>query len=204
LAERLHQSVGARIEPKLPMFECEGAVTEPDGSSGVVIMRTLESYLAPHRHTQDHHCYIRRNDRAEPMSMLEIQELVRRKARGAEEAEHAFGESAERFFAWIPTQHQRTDPDKSLQVVLRRDPGSDAKWTLMWAMRFTARPLGPFAIDNLPKQRWLSNIKVDTYQGSGELGTLLWHDMRPLRRGSRDYGLSNVSLSGMRASVSIE
>jgi hypothetical protein len=209
LAERLHQSVGARIEPKLPMFECEGVVTEPDGSSGVVIMRTLESYLAPHRHTQDHHCYIRRNDRAEPMSMLEIQELVRRKARGAEETEHAFRESAERFFAWIPTEHQRNDPYRSLQVVLRRDPGSDVKWTLMWAMRLTARPLGPFVIDNLPKQRWLSDIKVDTYQGSGELGTLVWHDMRAVKTcqprlraverefvGAESFGLDRVTSAG--------
>jgi len=64
LAERLHMAISDRIEPKLPSFECEGVVTEPDGSSGVVVMRTLESYLAPHRHTQDNHCYVRRADRA--------------------------------------------------------------------------------------------------------------------------------------------
>ena len=36
---------GLPDKPKLPVFECEGVITEKDGSSGVVIMRTLESYL---------------------------------------------------------------------------------------------------------------------------------------------------------------
>jgi hypothetical protein len=43
---RLHQAIGDRIEPKLPIFECEGVITESDGSSGVILMRTLKSYLA--------------------------------------------------------------------------------------------------------------------------------------------------------------
>jgi predicted HTH transcriptional regulator len=47
-AARLHQAISDRVEPKLPVFECEGIVTEEDGASGVIIMRTLESYLAPH------------------------------------------------------------------------------------------------------------------------------------------------------------
>ncbi len=51
-AARLHQAISDRVEPKLPVFECEGIVTEKDGTSGVIIMRTLESYLAPHRHTE--------------------------------------------------------------------------------------------------------------------------------------------------------
>jgi len=79
-AQILHQSLSARIEPRLPVFECEGVVTEKDGTSGVIVMGVLESYLAPHRNTKDNHCYMRRNDRAEPMSMLEIQELTRRKS----------------------------------------------------------------------------------------------------------------------------
>ena len=77
-------------------------MTEKDGTSGVIVMRTLESYLAPHRHTQNNHCYVRRNDRAEPMGMLEIQEMTRQKARSAEDTEKAFAASGDRFFAWIP------------------------------------------------------------------------------------------------------
>jgi hypothetical protein len=210
LAERLHQSVGARIEPKLPMFECEGVVTEADGSSGVVIMRTLESYLAPHRHTQDHHCYIRRNDRAEPMSMLEIQELVRRKARSAEETEREFESSAQRFFNWIPDDHKRISPLTGLQAAVRRTQGEVARWTLMWAMRLSARPLGRFDIDNLPGQPWLARIEAGTYQGSGQLGSLVWHDMNNVVRtwqprlrsverefiGTESRGLDRVTTSG--------
>src|ERR1700731_1931754 len=45
----LHQALSARIEPRIPAFECHGVVTAQDESSGVVVMRVLESYLAPHR-----------------------------------------------------------------------------------------------------------------------------------------------------------
>ena len=38
-AARLHQAISDRIEPKLPVFECEGVVTEEDDTSGVIIMR---------------------------------------------------------------------------------------------------------------------------------------------------------------------
>jgi len=102
-AARLHQAISDRIEPKLPVFECEGVVTEADGTSGVIIMRALESYLAPHRHTQNNDCYVRRNDRAEPMSMLEIQEMTRQKARSAADVEKTFKDSSGRFYSWIPT-----------------------------------------------------------------------------------------------------
>jgi hypothetical protein len=74
---RLHQAISDRIEPKLPVFECEGVVTETDRTSGVIIMRTLQSHLAPHRHTQNNHCNVRRNGGAESLSMLEIQEMTR-------------------------------------------------------------------------------------------------------------------------------
>ena len=36
-ANNLYQSIGQRVEPRLPTFECEGVVTEPDGTSGVII-----------------------------------------------------------------------------------------------------------------------------------------------------------------------
>jgi predicted HTH transcriptional regulator len=84
-ANSLFQSISSRVEPRLPMFECAGVVTEQDGASGVVIMRTLSSYLSPHRHTQDRHCYIRRNDGAVPMSMVEIQEMTKRTARAVKD-----------------------------------------------------------------------------------------------------------------------
>src|SRR5438034_4312680 len=38
-ANSLFQSISSRVEPRLPMLECVGVVTEQDGTSGVVIMR---------------------------------------------------------------------------------------------------------------------------------------------------------------------
>jgi hypothetical protein len=177
LAERLHQTISDRIEPKLPAFECAGVVTEADGTSGVVVMRTLESYLAPHRHTQNNHCYMRRNDRAEPMSMLEIQELVRRKARSAEEAEREFADSAVRFFQWVPELHQRTDPSNGLTTHIAAKPQGGSIWTSMWAMRVTARPFAPFFIDSLLNQPWLKDVNpdaADTFEGTGQLRKFRW------------------------------
>src|ERR1700680_2161128 len=34
-ANNLFQSIGSRVEPRLPVFECVGVVTEQDGTSGV-------------------------------------------------------------------------------------------------------------------------------------------------------------------------
>jgi len=120
-AARLHQAISDRIEPKLPVFECEGVVTEADGTSGVIIMRTLDSYLAPHRHTQNNHCFVRRNDRAEPMSMLEIQEMTRQKARSAADAETSFKRSSDSFYSWLPPAHQCTHPYVGVEGVYTED-----------------------------------------------------------------------------------
>jgi hypothetical protein len=208
LAERLHQSISSRIEPKFPVFECEGVVTEPDGSGGVVVMRTLESYLAPHRHTQDRHCYVRRNDRAEPMSMLEIQEMTRQKARAAEDAEKAFGDSSARFFSWIPTEHRRIHPYNGVTSVISPH-GWTPGWTGIWAMRLTARPLAPFVLSGLPRQRWLERIDTKAYIGTGQIRRLVWRDLRNTRTwqprlravvrefdGPISFGLDRVSNDG--------
>jgi Putative DNA-binding domain len=210
LAARLHQAIGDRVEPKLPVFECEGLVTEDDGSSGVIIMRTLESYLAPHRHTQDNHCYIRRNDRAEPMSMLEIQELTRQKARSAEDAERAFAESSERFFSWIPENRRRTHPGRGVQGQYETKNGDQNIWVGLWAMRLTARPFAPLAMGDLPLQPWLESIKVGTFKGSGQLRDFWWDDLKVVRtwqprlrgvdrafQGDNSLGLDRISANGL-------
>jgi hypothetical protein len=179
-AARLHQAISDRIEPKLPVFECEGVVTEADGTSGVIILRTLESYLAPHRQTQDKHCYIRRNDRAEPMSMLEIQELTRQKARAAEDAEKAFAESSARFYSWLPDQNKRSYPFRGVQG-LHTEHGSTKVWAGLWAMRVTARPFSPLVLPDLPRQPWLKAITISALNGTGEIKQLGWHDCSTTR-----------------------
>lgn len=210
-AERLHQAITDRVEPKLPVFECEGVVTEPDGLSGVIVMRTLESYLAPHRHAQTKHCYVRRNDRAEPMSMLEIQGMTRQKARAAEDAEKAFALSASRFFSWIPHEHQRTNPQNGVQG-RHTQHGETNVWEGMWAMRVTARPFAPFLLPDLPKQPWLKDIDTRMFNGVGQIRQLGWLDLcttrtwRPRLRGvEREFegrhenslGLDRVRTDGL-------
>lgn len=208
-AARLHQAISDRIEPKLPVFECEGVVTEKDGTSGVIIMRTLESYLAPHRHTQNNHCYVRRNDRAEPMSMIEIQEMTRQKARSATEAEKSFKHSSDRFHSWIPYEHQRTHPDLGVQGVYT-EHGTTKVWIGIWALRVTARPLSPFTLTNISKKSWLKQIDTRPFNGTGQISQLGWRDLSTTRvwaprlraverefEGTNSLGLDRISSEGL-------
>jgi hypothetical protein len=208
-AARLHQAISDRIEPKLPAFECEGVVTESDGMSGVIIMRTLESYLAPHRHTQNNHCYVRRNDRAEPMSMLEIHEMTRQKARSAEDAEKAFSESSKRFYSWIPHEHQCSHPYRGVQGV-ETSHGTTAVWEGIWALRITARPFSPFVLANLVRQPWLKKFDICMYTGTGQIRQLGWGDLEATRtwlprlraverefEGTNSRGLDRISGDGL-------
>lgn len=176
----LHQALSARIEPRLPVFECEGVVTEQDGTSGVIVMRVLESYLAPHRNTKNNQCYVRRNDRAEPMSMLEIQELTRRVARSGEIIEKSFVDSAERFFSWIPEAFRRIHPGRGLQGVHDR-PNDKQQYKGMWAIRLTAIPLRPLSFGKLAKQPWLKEVTTETFNGSGRQGQLYPYDVEVVR-----------------------
>lgn len=178
-AARLHQAIDDRIEPRLPTFECEGVITEADGSSGVVIMRTYQSYLMPHRHTQDNRCYVRRNDRAEPMSMLEIQETVRRAARGLEEIEKAFERSASELWRWIPAEWRATS--RALVGGTAEDHRKVKYGVGRWVMRFTAKPLAALPITSLAKQRWLKLLNLEQFKGSGQQGWLRCVDLEVVR-----------------------
>jgi Putative DNA-binding domain len=176
-ANSLFQSISSRVEPRLPLFECVGVATEQDGTSGVVIMRTLSSYLSPYRHTQDRHCYIRRNDAAVPMSMVEIQEMTRRTARTMGDLDRAFAESAARFFEWIPEHYQWTNPTNGLRSV--RTTCEPNKWTGSWALRVTAKPMGqPVAGD---VRQWLGSLDFPTLRGGGRQGVLEKFGLRAIR-----------------------
>jgi Putative DNA-binding domain len=171
-ANSLFQSISSRVEPRLPMFECAGVVTEQDGTSGVVIMRTLPSYLAPHRHTQDRHCYVRRNDAAVPMSMVEIQEMTRRTARTLEDIDRAFAESSERLLEWIPAEYQWTHPVNGVRSVRSIKNRTD-RWVGSWALRVTARPVGQQLLGDA--RQWLGALEFpQLLRGSGRQGQL-WH-----------------------------
>lgn len=177
----LHQALSARIEPRVPAFECEGIVTEKDGSSGVIVMRVLESYLAPHRNTKNNECYVRRHDRAEPMSMVEVQELTRRVARSGAVIETVFADSGNAFFNWIPDPARRIHPDRGVQGS-HSEQGGKKQYTGLWAIRLTAVPLRPLSLGKLSRQPWLKDINIEAFNGPGRQGSLLAYDVEVVRQ----------------------
>ena len=208
-ANSLYQSIGQRIEPRLPTFECEGVVTDPDGSSGVVIMRTLPSHLAPHRHTQDLHCYIRRSDASERMSMAEIQEKTRRIGKSMEDVDRALVESADRFHKWIPPEFQRTHPVNGVQSVYRANPSGGNDWIGSWGLRITVKPFAPLPADRLLQGDKMKLLEFPKLKGNGRQGLLQNTDLRVTRtwqqrlrsverafEGERFVGLDRLSSEG--------
>lgn len=208
-ANNLYQSIGQRIEPRLPVFECEGVVTEADGTSGVIIMRTLPSYLAPHRHTQDRHCYVRRNDASEPMSMAEIQEKTRRITSSMRDVDHAFTESADRFHQWLPVNHQATHPVNGVQSIYRENKLGGNDWIGAWGLRITATPFAPLAANSLLRGDKMNLLNFPVLTGSGRQGLLqnlelrttrVWqHRLRSLERtfeGTQFIGMDRLTAEG--------
>jgi Putative DNA-binding domain len=178
-ANVLFQSIVSRIEPRLPMFECVGVVTEPDGTSGVVVMRTLPSYLAPHRHSSSRHCFVRRDDATVPMSMVEIQEMTKRTARTMEEIDRAFSEGQSRFISWLSSKFYRTNPEtreRHLQPVFVPSTGEHI---MSFALRVTAAPMGRSLTGNV--RQWLDGLNYPILNGSGRQGQLWNSDLNVTR-----------------------
>lgn len=89
LAERLRQAAMACIEPALPDLYAVGIAVDAAGA-GVVVLRVRGSRFGPHRLKSDWHCYIRRGDSTEKMTMREIQDSVMRMYRGDDYIDSAF------------------------------------------------------------------------------------------------------------------
>lgn len=96
LADRLRMQCRDCIDPQLPTIELAGIPTQEDGS-GVVVIRTPRSRMAPHRHKATLECYVRRADRSEKMTMREIQDLTLHVERGLAEIEAKFSRRANAF-----------------------------------------------------------------------------------------------------------
>ena len=97
LADRFRLMVRDCIEPELPSIEvCSIAMPGGDEGAGVVLFRVPPSRLSPHRLKPNWHCYVRRADRTERMTMREIQDMSVRLARGGEEIERRLEDSRER------------------------------------------------------------------------------------------------------------
>ncbi len=95
LADRLRLVFRDRVEPQLPRLEIHGIPSQ--GDDGVIVIRTGQSRLAPHRVTKTRVCPIRRADRCEEMTMREIQDMTLNVSRGLERLDNKFRARSERF-----------------------------------------------------------------------------------------------------------
>jgi hypothetical protein len=89
LAEKIRLQARDCIEPQLPVLSTCGVVTDGNGG-GVIVIRVETSRLAPHRLKQTRHCYHRRADRSEKMTMREIQDLTLSRDRGFAKVDEHF------------------------------------------------------------------------------------------------------------------
>ena len=96
LVERLKLQCRDCIEPQIPLLEVSG-VTTNESEGGVVIIHIPQSRLAPHRHLQTRECYVRRADRAEKMTMREIQDLTLHTERGMAKIDGIFNNQKNKF-----------------------------------------------------------------------------------------------------------
>ena len=101
-------------------------------------------------------------------------------ARSGEIIERSFVDGSERFFNWIPQVFHRTHPSRGLQGVSER-PNDKLQYTSIWAARLTAIPLRPLSLGKLPKQPWLNEVKIETFNGGGRQGQLWSYDVEVIR-----------------------
>jgi hypothetical protein len=128
-AQRLAQQATACIEPPLPALQVRAIPLEADGS-GVVILRTPQSRMAPHRLTTNKECYHRVRHETRPMTMRQIQDLTLNVSRGLEAVERKLQVAATRFRDWVD---QTPLPADNHRV----------------ALRFTAVPLSEIYVEHV-------------------------------------------------------
>ncbi|MAT97230.1 MAG: hypothetical protein CL608_08820 [Anaerolineaceae bacterium] len=96
LAEKIRLQARDCISPKLPLLKTKEIVVD-DMGAGLVVINVPQSRAAPHRLEHNAHCYLRRNDRSEKMTMREIQELTIQRSNFLEEVDNKFVKSHEKF-----------------------------------------------------------------------------------------------------------
>ncbi|HWG76926.1 MAG TPA: ATP-binding protein [Steroidobacteraceae bacterium] len=106
-ARRLSQAANECIEPPLPSLQVRGIATEADGS-GVIVMRTPRSRMAPHRLKTTKDCYHRVQHETLPMTMRQIQDLTFNVAKGLEAVDRKLAEARQIFQTWL-SKHPHGD-----------------------------------------------------------------------------------------------
>jgi Putative DNA-binding domain len=114
-AQRLAQAAMACIEPPLTSLQVRGIPLEEDGS-GVVILRTPRSRMAPHRLTTNKECYHRVRHDTLPMTMRQMQDLTFSVARGLEAVEQRFAAASHLFKEFAQTVNR---PPETHRIGLR-------------------------------------------------------------------------------------
>ncbi|MCY3626696.1 MAG: ATP-binding protein [Gammaproteobacteria bacterium] len=97
LADRIAAIFSDLIEPAIPKLEIVGI--ETDGEAGVLVIRVEKSTLAPHRVTSNNRFMIRRRDRCEELSVLELQNRLRNGSPTTNRVAEKLQERHEKFLA---------------------------------------------------------------------------------------------------------
>lgn len=96
LERRVRDCLNDIIEPRLPFAAVKGIQTQPDGS-GVLLLETQSSSLGPHWVRPTRTAKVRREDRADLLSMPEIHDMVLRNARRFSEVEARLAKASTDF-----------------------------------------------------------------------------------------------------------
>lgn len=97
LADALRNILRDCVDPPLPQSDVTSVQREAGKGDGVVVVAVPQSRLRPHRSKQTKESLFRRGDRAEPMGMREIQDLVLLSGMESQAIEAAFGRHANEF-----------------------------------------------------------------------------------------------------------
>lgn len=75
LADRLRDAFSSVIQPPLRNLEVQAISERVDSDQGYLVVKVQSSIAAPHGYGTPPKCYIRRDDKSEPMDMREIQNV---------------------------------------------------------------------------------------------------------------------------------
>ncbi len=120
LADRLRQAAFANIEPRLAFLQVKSVPTDEQGN-GVLVVRVSQSRASPHRLLSTRsdtarHCYVRRGDSTETLTMREIHDLTLNTARGLDAVAHRQGTLRTSFQNHLAEAHLKADTHATIGI----------------------------------------------------------------------------------------
>lgn len=113
LERRLRDVLASCVEPRLPYVAVRALPMEADGA-GVVLIEVGSSILGPHWVTTSRRPTVRREDRCDPLSMVEIHDMVLRNARQIDSFRRASDVERAKFIQDFATYLRRAKPSSFL------------------------------------------------------------------------------------------